>query len=41
LGVAGFGPVTDPNKVGGVLDEAITIVQNGQPAVIDVHTQAR
>ena len=41
LGVAGFGPVTDPNKVGEVLDEAIATVKSGKPAVIDVHTQAR
>ena len=41
LGVAGFGPITDPTKVGDVLDEAITIVRSGKPAVIDVHTQAR
>ena len=41
LGVAGFGPVTDPSKVCEVLDEAIAIVKNGKPAVIDVRTQAR
>jgi acetolactate synthase I/II/III large subunit len=41
LGAAGFGPVTDPDKVGDVLDEAIAVVRSGQPAVIDVHTQAR
>ncbi len=41
LGVASFGPVTDPTKVGDVLDEAITLVRSGKPAVIDVHTQAR
>jgi thiamine pyrophosphate-dependent acetolactate synthase large subunit-like protein len=41
LGAAGFGPVTDRDKVGDVLDEAIAVVRSGQPAVIDVHTQAR
>jgi thiamine pyrophosphate-dependent acetolactate synthase large subunit-like protein len=41
LGAAGFGPITDPTKLGDGLDEAISIVRKGQPAVIDVHTQAR
>ena len=41
LGVSSFGPVTDPNMVGEVLDEAIAVVKGGKPAVIDVHTQAR
>jgi acetolactate synthase-1/2/3 large subunit len=41
LGAGGFGPVSDPNKLGDVLDEVITLVRDGQPAVIDVHTQAR
>ena len=41
LGVAGFGPVTNPNLVGEALDVAIAVVKSGKPAVIDVHTQAR
>ena len=41
LGVAGFGPVTNPNLVGEALDAAIAVVKSGKPAVIDVHTQAR
>ena len=38
LGVAGFGPITDPDQVGEVLDQAIAIVQGGEPVVIDVRT---
>ena len=39
--VAGFGPVSDPNALGAVLDEAIAVVRSGKPAVVDVLTQAR
>ncbi len=41
LGVAGFGPITDPAKLGEVLDEAINSVRNGKPGVVDERTQAR
>ena len=41
LGVAGSGPVSDPTKVGEVLDEAMAVVRSGEPAVIDVRTQPR
>ena len=40
-GVAGFGPVTDPNDLARVLDEAIKVVESGKPAVVDIHTTAR
>ncbi len=39
--VAGFGPVTDPDQLGAVLDQAIEVVRSGKPAVIDVITQPR
>jgi thiamine pyrophosphate-dependent acetolactate synthase large subunit-like protein len=41
LSVAGFGPITEPDQLGGVLDKAIEIVENGKPAVVDVITQPR
>ena len=41
LGVAGFGPVSDPAQLGDVLDEALTVVAGGKPAVVDVETQVR
>jgi len=40
-GVAGFGPVTDPNDLAKVLEEAIKVVESGKPAVVDIHTTAR
>ena len=40
--VRGFGPVTAPGALGGVLKEAVRYVKNqGQPAVVDVVTQNR
>jgi thiamine pyrophosphate-dependent acetolactate synthase large subunit-like protein len=41
LNVAGFGPITEPDQLGPILDHAIEIVQGGQPAVVDVVTQPR
>ena len=41
LGVAGFGPVSDPAQLGDVLDEALTVVAGGKPAVVDIETQVR
>lgn len=41
LGVAGIGPVTDPEKLGAALDEAIKIAEAGEPVVVDVTTQPR
>jgi thiamine pyrophosphate-dependent acetolactate synthase large subunit-like protein len=40
-GVEGFGPVADPGKLGAVLDQAISVVQSGRPALVDVRTQPR
>jgi len=41
LSVDGFGPVTEPDQLGPVLDKAIAIVQEGKPAVVDVVAQPR
>jgi thiamine pyrophosphate-dependent acetolactate synthase large subunit-like protein len=41
LSVAGFGPITQPEQLGPILDRAIEIVQGGKPAVVDVVTQPR
>jgi thiamine pyrophosphate-dependent acetolactate synthase large subunit-like protein len=39
--VDAFGPVTEPGELGGVLDQAIAIVESGKPVVVDVFTQPR
>lgn len=41
LSVAGFGPITEPDQLGGTLDGAIEIVDGGRAAVVDVITQPR
>jgi thiamine pyrophosphate-dependent acetolactate synthase large subunit-like protein len=41
LKVEGFGPITEPDELGPILDKAIEIVQEGKPAVVDVITQPR
>ncbi len=41
LHVDGFGPITEPDQLGPVLDQAIGIVESGKPAVVDVITQPR
>ena len=41
MGMAGFGPVSDPNKLGAVLKQAMEVVKRGEPAMIDVRTQPR
>ena len=41
LSVDGFGPITEPDKLGPTLDQAIAIVQGGKPVVVDVVTQPR
>jgi thiamine pyrophosphate-dependent acetolactate synthase large subunit-like protein len=35
------GPVEDPNQLGGVLKKAVEVVKSGQPALVDVISQAR
>ena len=41
MGVWASGPVTDPGELGSVLRQAIAVVQEGQPALVDVICQPR
>jgi acetolactate synthase-1/2/3 large subunit len=41
LNVDGFGPISEPEQLGPVLDKAVEVVQSGRPAVVDVITQPR
>jgi thiamine pyrophosphate-dependent acetolactate synthase large subunit-like protein len=41
MGMAGFGPVSDPNKLGPVLKQAMEVIKRGEPAMVDVRTQPR
>jgi len=41
LGVASFGPITDPMDLGPVLKKAVDIVKRGEPALVDVVSQGR
>ena len=41
MGMAGFGPVSDPNQLGAVLKRAMEVVKRGEPAMVDVRTQPR
>jgi len=41
MGVAGFGPVTDPNELAPILKQAIAIVKKGEPVLVDVVAQGR
>ncbi len=38
-GAQGFGPVSDPAKLAAALKEAITVVESGGVAVVDVHVE--
>jgi acetolactate synthase I/II/III large subunit len=40
-GVYGAGPITNPNDLGPALKRAIEVVKGGEPALVDVVTQAR
>jgi thiamine pyrophosphate-dependent acetolactate synthase large subunit-like protein len=40
-GVAGIGPIENPNDLGPALKRAIDIVKRGEPALVDVITQGR
>jgi acetolactate synthase-1/2/3 large subunit len=35
------GPITDPDKLGAVIKEAVAVVKSGQPALVNVWTQPR
>jgi acetolactate synthase-1/2/3 large subunit len=41
LGVYAEGPITDPNDLGAALKRAVAVVKRGEPALVDVVTQAR
>ena len=41
LGVASFGPITDPKELGPALKKAVEIVKKGEPCLVDVVTQGR
>ncbi len=41
LGVASFGPITDPRELGPILKKAVEIVKKGEPCLVDVVTQGR
>lgn len=41
MGMQGFGPVTDPSKLGGVLQQAVALVKRGEPVLVDVVSQGR
>jgi acetolactate synthase-1/2/3 large subunit len=41
MGVHGEGPITDPKDLGPAIQRAIAIVQQGEPALVDVVTQPR
>jgi acetolactate synthase-1/2/3 large subunit len=41
MGVYGEGPITDPKDLGPAIRRAIAVVKRGEPAVVDVVTQAR
>ncbi len=41
MGVWSAGPITDPDKLGPVLREALAVVERGEPALIDVVSQPR
>jgi thiamine pyrophosphate-dependent acetolactate synthase large subunit-like protein len=41
MGVAGFGPVKNPNDLGPALKRAVEVVKSGAPALVDVWTQPR
>jgi acetolactate synthase I/II/III large subunit len=41
LGVASFGPISDPKDLGPALKKAVAIVKAGEPALVDVVSQGR
>lgn len=41
MGVAGFGPITDPRELAPVLKQAVAMVKNGEPVLVDVVAQGR
>jgi hypothetical protein len=41
MGVAGIGPIDNPNDLGAALKRGIDIVKRGEPVMIDVVMQPR
>jgi thiamine pyrophosphate-dependent acetolactate synthase large subunit-like protein len=41
MGVYAEGPITDPKDLGPAMKRAIEVVKRGEPALVDVVTQAR
>jgi hypothetical protein len=41
MGVHAEGPITNPNDLGPAIRRAIEVVENGEPALVDVVTQPR
>jgi thiamine pyrophosphate-dependent acetolactate synthase large subunit-like protein len=41
LGVYAEGPITNPNDLAAALKRAVAVVKRGEPALVDVVTQAR
>jgi thiamine pyrophosphate-dependent acetolactate synthase large subunit-like protein len=41
LGVASFGPISDPNDLAPALKKAVDVVKRGEPALVDVVSQGR
>jgi acetolactate synthase I/II/III large subunit len=41
MGMAAEGPITDPKDLGPAIQRALTVVERGEPALIDVVTQPR
>jgi acetolactate synthase I/II/III large subunit len=41
MGVWSAGPITDPSELAPALRRAVEVVKQGQPALVDVHTQTR
>ena len=41
LGVASFGPISDPKDLGPALKKAVAVVKRGEPALVDVVSQGR
>jgi acetolactate synthase I/II/III large subunit len=41
LGVCAEGPITDPKQLGPALERALALVRRGEPALLDVITEAR
>jgi thiamine pyrophosphate-dependent acetolactate synthase large subunit-like protein len=41
LGVASFGPISDPADLAPALKKAVAVVKRGEPALVDVVSQGR